>query len=70
MDLMSKHIIADLQKSGHKAQRLAPGDAQPSTGAWVQGVFTEVNEASRTHRAVIGFGSGQAKTDLYVISPT
>ncbi len=31
MDLTSKDIIADLQKSGHKAQRLAPGDAQPFT---------------------------------------
>jgi hypothetical protein len=64
VDLMSKDIIADLQKSGHKAQRLAPGDAQPFTGAWVRGVFTEVDEGSRTRRAVIGFGSGQAKTDF------
>jgi Domain of unknown function (DUF4410) len=63
---MSENLVADLQKAGYKAQRLAPGEAQPSSGAWVHGVFTEVDEGSRLHRAMIGFGSGQATMNLYV----
>jgi len=35
-------------------------------GALVAGVFTEVGEGNRMHRALIGFGSGSAKMDLYV----
>ena len=38
----------------------------PSTGVLVSGVFTEVDEGSRVHRALIGFGSGSAKMALYV----
>ncbi|MBV9885469.1 MAG: DUF4410 domain-containing protein [Acidobacteria bacterium] len=66
VDLMAKSIVEDLQKAGYKAQRLMPGDAQPAMGAWVQGVFTEVDEGNRRRRAIVGFGSGEAKMDLYV----
>lgn len=66
VDLMSKSLVEDLQKEGYKAQRLAPGEPQPSSGAWVHGVFTEVDEGSQRRRAVIGFGSGAARMDLYV----
>ena len=65
VDLMAKTIVEDLQKAGYKAQRLMPGDAQPATGAWLQGVFTEVDEGNRRRRAIVGFGSGEAKMDLY-----
>jgi hypothetical protein len=66
VDLMAKSIVEDLQKAGYKAERLMPGDAQPTSGAGVTGVFTEVDEGNRRRRAIIGFGSGEAKMDLYV----
>jgi hypothetical protein len=66
VDLMAKTLVEDLQKAGYQAERLMPGDAQPATGAWVTGVFTEVDEGNRRRRAIIGFGSGEAKMDLYV----
>lgn len=64
--VMAENLVADLQKAGFQVQRLAAGEPQPSSGAWVHGVFTEVDEGSRIHRAVIGFGSGQATMNLYV----
>ena len=66
VDLMAKSLVEDLQKAGYKAERLMPGDAQPAVGAWVRGVFTEVDEGNSRRRAIIGFGSGEAKMDLYV----
>jgi hypothetical protein len=66
VDLMSKSIVGDLRKAGFKAQRLAADKSRPSIGAWVHGVFTEVNEGNRTQRAVVGFGAGQSAMDLYV----
>jgi Domain of unknown function (DUF4410) len=66
VDTISKSLVGDLHKAGYKAQRLSPDDPNPSTGALVTGVFTEVDEGNRMHRALIGFGSGGAKMDLYV----
>ena len=66
VNTMTENLVSDLQKAGYHAQRLAPGEAQPASGAWVHGVFTEVDEGSRIHRAMIGFGSGQATMNLYV----
>jgi Domain of unknown function (DUF4410) len=66
VDTMSTSIVSDLQKAGYKAQRLAAGDPKPATGAWVHGVFTQVDEGSRMHRAIIGFGSGKATMELVV----
>ena len=66
VDLMAKSLVEDLQKAGYKAERLLPDAAQPTSGAWVHGVFTEVDEGNSRRRAIIGFGSGEAKMDLYV----
>ena len=66
VDLMATDIVQDLTKAGYKAQRLAAADARPSVGVWVHGVFTELHEGNRMQRAVIGFGTGQTKMDLYV----
>src|SRR5579863_7401585 len=66
VDPMSKSIVEDLQKAGYKAQRLPTGAARPATGAWIHGVFTEVDEGNQRRRALIGFGAGAANTDLYV----
>ena len=64
--LMSSSIIADLRKAGYNALPLSVADPRPQSGKWVHGVFTEVDEGNRLHRAVIGFGSGQAKMNLFV----
>jgi hypothetical protein len=66
VDLMAKSIVSDLEKAGYKAERLPPGATPPATGALLKGVFTEVDEGNSRRRAIIGFGSGEAKMDLYV----
>jgi Domain of unknown function (DUF4410) len=66
VDLMSTSIVSDLKKPGYKAERLPGTNTQPGAGVWVHGVFTELDEGNRIHRAVIGFGSGEAKMQLYV----
>jgi hypothetical protein len=66
VDLMSKSIVDDLQKAGYKVQRLPNSDARPATGAWIHGVFTEVDDGDQRRRALIGFGAGEANMDLYV----
>lgn len=66
VNVMAENLVADLQKAGYKAQRLASGEAPPASGALVHGVFAELDEGSRLHRAVLGFGSGQATMNLYV----
>ena len=66
VDLMSQSIVSDLQKVGYKAQRLSSDNPKPFSGAWVHGVFTQVDEGNRRRRAVIGFGSGDVKMDLFV----
>jgi Domain of unknown function (DUF4410) len=66
VNLMAMDIVQNLTKAGYKAQRLAATDVRPSEGVWVHGVFTELSEGDRRQRAVIGFGTGEAKMDLYV----
>jgi Domain of unknown function (DUF4410) len=66
VDTMSQSIVSDLQKAGYKTQRLRNDDPKPTSGAWVHGVFTQVDEGNRRRRAVIGFGAGDVKMDLYV----
>jgi len=66
VDLMSTSIVNDLKKAGYQAQRIGTTDAPPSSGVLVHGVFTELDEGNRRRRAVIGFGAGEAKMDLYV----
>ena len=66
VDSMSNDLVKDLQKQGFTANRLMPGDPKPSQGWLLEGVFTEVDEGNRVHRAVVGFGSGAAKMSLYV----
>ena len=66
VDVMSTSLVGDLQKAGYKAFRLTTGETNPTSGALLHGVFTEVDEGNRIHRAVIGFGSGQATMSLYV----
>ncbi len=68
VNLMSESLVADLQKSGFTAQRLSPADAKPTDGLLVRGVFTEMNEGNQMRRALVGFGSGKATVELYVMA--
>jgi Domain of unknown function (DUF4410) len=63
---MANDIVNDLKKAGYKAERWSASDPKPDTGVWVHGVFTELDEGNRIRRAVIGFGAGESKMDLYV----
>ena len=65
--LMSESLVADLQKAGFKAQRLASTDSTPTEGLLVSGVFTELSEGNQMRRALLGFGSGESKMELYVM---
>jgi len=64
--LMSESLIADLQKAGFTARRLSSTEDRPSKGLIMSGVFTELNEGNQMRRALLGFGSGKAKMQLYV----
>jgi uncharacterized protein DUF4410 len=66
VNTMSQSLVDDLKKAGYKVERVPPGGLPPKMGAWVHGVFTEVDEGNSRRRAVIGFGQGQASMDLYV----
>jgi hypothetical protein len=65
VDLMSRSLVKELESSGVQARRLRPGEAQPTGGWVVRGVFTNVQEGNQLRRAVVGFGSGH--TDLQVV---
>ncbi|HMC73203.1 MAG TPA: DUF4410 domain-containing protein, partial [Terriglobales bacterium] len=65
--LMSESLVADLQKAGFKAQRLASTDSAPTEGLLVSGVFTELSEGNQMRRALLGFGSGKSKMELYIM---
>ena len=65
--LMSESLVADLQKAGFKAQRLASTESTPTEGLLVTGVFTELSEGNQMRRTLLGFGSGKSKMDLYVM---
>jgi uncharacterized protein DUF4410 len=65
--LMSESLVADLQKAGLKAQHLSIFEDSPADGLIMTGVFTELNEGNQMRRALLGFGSGKAKMQLYVM---
>ena len=66
VNLMSANLVANLQKAGFSAHRLSAADPKPADGLLVRGVFTEMNEGNQMRRALLGFGSGKAKMELYV----
>jgi len=59
IELMSTSLVQESAKAGLNARRLRAGDSQPDVGWLVRGMFTQVDEGNRLHRAVIGFGAGQ-----------
>lgn len=67
VDGLATGLVADLSHAGVTAQRLPTDAPLPVEGLVVRGVFTQVDEGNRIRRAVIGFGAGAAKMDLYVV---
>ncbi|HWT36540.1 MAG TPA: DUF4410 domain-containing protein [Paraburkholderia sp.] len=63
---MADTLVADLQRAGIEARRLAAGAPIPAQGWLVRGVFLAVDEGNRVRRAVVGFGAGQGKIELAV----
>ncbi len=63
---MSDCLVAEISDGGVPSQRLAQGAPRPADGWLIRGVFTEVGEGNRLHRAVIGFGVGASSMEVLV----
>jgi hypothetical protein len=55
------------QHLGFPAERIPPGAPLPSSGWVITGRFVSVDPGNRAERAVIGFGTGAATTEVLVI---
>jgi hypothetical protein len=66
VDLMSSTLVKELEQAGYTAHRLRPGEAKPSEGVAIRGVFAEPDEQNRLRRVVIGASSGAGKMALFV----
>jgi hypothetical protein len=66
--LLTKSIMAGLQSEqlGFPVEYLPPGAPAPSPGWIVNGEFRSVDPGNRAQRAVIGFGAGEATTEVDV----
>ena len=67
-ETLARSIVQGLQSEqlGFPVEELPPGVAPPSSGWLVQGRFTNVDPGNRAQRAVIGFGAGEATTEVDV----
>jgi len=67
-DTITKAVIDGLQKEnlGFPVEFLPPGAPPPASGWLVQGQFQNVDPGNRAQRAVIGFGAGEATTEVAV----
>lgn len=63
---MSKALSDDLKQAGFEVRHLASGEARPTSGWLVRGVFLSVDEGNRVKRAVVGFGAGQGSIEVAV----
>jgi len=52
------------QHLGFPVERIAPGTPLPSSGWVVEGRFISVDPGNRAERAVVGFGAGEATTEV------
>jgi hypothetical protein len=68
IETLTKAIVQGLEAEqlGFPVQVLAPGAEPPSSGWLVQGQFQSVDPGNRAQRAVIGFGAGEATTEVSV----
>lgn len=67
-DTITKSVIDGLkqQNLGFPVEFLPPGTPPPASGWLVQGQFQNVDPGNRAQRAVIGFGAGEATTEVAV----
>lgn len=68
-DTLSSSITSALkeQKLGYPVERMPSGAPQPSSGWVVNGRFVSVDPGNRAERAVVGFGAGEATTEVQVV---
>jgi hypothetical protein len=66
VDFMSIALIKELQKAGYPTHRLRPGDARPSDGIRISGIFGEPDAQNRLRRAVLGRVAADGKMSLFV----
>jgi hypothetical protein len=64
--LMSDNLLKDFAKAGYTTKLLHPSDPRPDDGFLITGVFAQVLDDNRLHRAVIGSGQGAVTLQLYV----
>lgn len=64
VDMMSTAIVDNLNSKGVPARRVYDGEAFPTSGWMLRGVFTEVDQGDIMRRTVIGFGSGATHMQL------
>jgi hypothetical protein len=66
--VLAQSIVQGLQgeQLGFPVEALPPGTTPPSSGWLVQGQFQNVDPGNRAQRAVIGFGAGEATTEVQV----
>jgi hypothetical protein len=55
------------QKLGYPVARIPPGAPLPTSGWVVSGRFVSVDPGNRAERAVVGFGTGEATTEVQVV---
>jgi hypothetical protein len=68
-DVLANSIVRALnaEQLGFPAERLPSGYPVPSNGWLIHGSFENVDPGNRAQRAVIGFGAGEATTEVDVI---
>jgi Domain of unknown function (DUF4410) len=64
--LITNSVVSELQKRGFNAQRLLWFEDPATEGLLVEGAITQLNEGNQMQRALLGFGAGRAKIELYV----
>ena len=67
-DVLTQAIVKGLQgeQLGFPIEALPPGAQPPASGWLVQGQLENVDPGNRVQRAVIGFGAGEATTEVAV----
>ena len=63
-ELIAETIVKNLNDAGLQARRISAAENLPAQGWLIRGLFTEVDEGNRLHRAVIGFGRGATQMQL------
>jgi hypothetical protein len=66
VDYMSATLVKELEAAGYTVHRLRPGQALPTEGIRIKGVFAEPDKDNHLRRAVIGNTNTMEKMSLFV----